>query len=570
LLPSVIDISLQIFVKLIASFKDHLKAEIEVFIDKVFLPILDSENSSGEHKALVLEVFHTICQDPQALVEIFLNYDCNFENKDLFRRIIITLSKVAKGGKAGLANPQANDGHSNKKGEDIRATLQLKGLQALVSTTHSLTKSSINDPLSSDPLRPMLARRNTITSNSKLASSSSLAAPNDEHDDDNDGGGGGGRRSSGDLSGHEEQLKNISEKNMGVSSTSSTSSTSSSLEVSKNSRTRSNSASQDQQGLGDVGNAAVESFEVKKKQQEELDDGVLKFNLNPKKGLQYLADTGHLTKPLDPKNIAHFLHVQQDKLDKTAIGELLGKEKDYMDGLCIKILHEYIDSMDFTNKPLDEAIRHFLSGFRLPGEAQKIDRMMEKFSERFCVQNSNVFLSPDTAFVLSFSIIMLNTDLHNPAIQDDRRMTKAGFRRQAEGIANGQNLEDSYLDAIFDRIKQNPISLKEDDQLRASTVPVGGGLSDLFSSAATVAWRRKQEAYTKEREDIVRESQLMFNQVGKRRQRLDYISLAEMTDEHVRPMFEVAWGPILGVYVHVLDQLDDPSIVTLCLEGLKD
>ena len=31
---------------------------------------------------------------------------------------------------------------------------------------------------------------------------------------------------------------------------------------------------------------------------------------------------------------------------------------------------------------------------------------------------------------ISFSIIMLNTDLHNPAIADERRMTKPGFRRQ--------------------------------------------------------------------------------------------------------------------------------------------
>lgn len=42
--------------------------------------------------------------------------------------------------------------------------------------------------------------------------------------------------------------------------------------------------------------------------------------------------------------------------------------------------------MDFTDMLFDEAIRHFLSGFRLPGEAQKIDRMMEKFAERFCLQ----------------------------------------------------------------------------------------------------------------------------------------------------------------------------------------
>ena len=42
--------------------------------------------------------------------------------------------------------------------------------------------------------------------------------------------------------------------------------------------------------------------------------------------------------------------------------------------------------IDFTDMEFDEAIRHFLSGFRLPGEAQKIDRMMEKFAERFCLQ----------------------------------------------------------------------------------------------------------------------------------------------------------------------------------------
>lgn len=42
--------------------------------------------------------------------------------------------------------------------------------------------------------------------------------------------------------------------------------------------------------------------------------------------------------------------------------------------------------MDFTGMVFDEAIRYFLQGFRLPGEAQKIDRMMEKFAERFCLQ----------------------------------------------------------------------------------------------------------------------------------------------------------------------------------------
>jgi len=35
--------------------------------------------------------------------------------------------------------------------------------------------------------------------------------------------------------------------------------------------------------------------------------------------------------------------------------------------------------------------RQFLWSFRLPGEAQKIDRMMECFAERYCQLNPNIF-----------------------------------------------------------------------------------------------------------------------------------------------------------------------------------
>ncbi|CAN0458288.1 unnamed protein product, partial [Ectocarpus sp. 8 AP-2014] len=115
----------------------------------------------------------------------------------------------------------------------------------------------------------------------------------------------------------------------------------------------------------------------------------------------------------EPRAVATFLLENCDKLDKTQIGEYLGKEIHYKDGFCVQVLHEYVDMMDFKGMRFDDAIRHYLSGFRLPGEAQKIDRMMEKFSERFCLQNPTVFPSADTAFILAFSIIMLNTDLHN-------------------------------------------------------------------------------------------------------------------------------------------------------------
>ena len=63
------------------------------------------------------------------------------------------------------------------------------------------------------------------------------------------------------------------------------------------------------------------------------------------------------------------------------------------------------------------ALRTFLSGFRLPGEAQKIDRLMEKFAERYVNCNPEAFKSADVAYVLAYSVILLNTDAHNPQVK---------------------------------------------------------------------------------------------------------------------------------------------------------
>jgi brefeldin A-inhibited guanine nucleotide-exchange protein len=94
--PVITSLSLQVFVALMESFKDHLKSELEVFVSNIFLRILESENSPHEHKRRVLDVLDSIISDPSALVEIFINYDCDFEAIDLFRRIVDAFSKISK------------------------------------------------------------------------------------------------------------------------------------------------------------------------------------------------------------------------------------------------------------------------------------------------------------------------------------------------------------------------------------------------------------------------------------------------------------------------------------------
>ncbi len=46
----------------------------------------------------------------------------------------------------------------------------------------------------------------------------------------------------------------------------------------------------------------------------------------------------------------------------------------------------------------------------------------------------------------------------------------------------------------------------------------------------------------------------------KRRERIEYKSVEGLGDEHVKPMFEVAWGPLFGAFTFLLDFVDDPTV----------
>ena len=138
------------------------------------------------------------------------------------------------------------------------------------------------------------------------------------------------------------------------------------------------------------------------------------FNRKPSKGIDFLIKSkkiGH-----SPEDVASFLR-NTAGLNATMIGDYLGERDEFP----IKVMHAYVDALNFEGMDFGEAIRYYLRGFRLPGEAQKIDRIMEKFAERYCKCNPDSFTSADTAYVLAYSVIMLNTDAHNTMVKDKVR-----------------------------------------------------------------------------------------------------------------------------------------------------
>jgi len=208
--------------------------------------------------------------------------------------------------------------------------------------------------------------------------------------------------------------------------------------------------------------------------QKNLAMGKKKFNMDPKKGIEFLI-LHNLVKET-PEEVAQFLY-KEEGLNKTAIGDYLGEKNDFNEA----VLKSFVELHDFTDLILVQALRQFLWSFRLPGEAQKIDRMMETFAQRYCQLNPDIFTNPDTCYVLSFAIIMLNTSLHNPSVKD--KPSPEQFITMNRGINDGENLPRELLISLYDSIKTEPFKIPEDD---------GNDLMHTFFNPDKEGWLWKQ------------------------------------------------------------------------------
>lgn len=69
--------------------------------------------------------------------------------------------------------------------------------------------------------------------------------------------------------------------------------------------------------------------------------------------------------------------------------------------------------------------------------------MMESFAQRYCQLNPDIFTNSDTCYVLSFSVIMLNTSLHNPSVKQKPSVEE--FISMNRGINDGGDLPKELL-----------------------------------------------------------------------------------------------------------------------------
>jgi len=549
-------ISQQVFLIMCYKFKHHIKDEMQAFMSNIFFRVLESENSNSTQKALVLESLRSLCKDPFLLSQIFLNYDCDMDSESLYKDIVFHLAQLCARSTIASATAEAKGGRSNQKQADENAELSLAGCEVMVTILRSFLEA-LNIPTNDDEEEIIDTAGKKIRSN--LTIEDIVASV---------------KRRSSTFSTYRQTRKNADIVK-------------SSLLGGANPEVGTNEDEKSAEDDDDLAGTILGSYEKKKNAEQNLELGVVKFTMDLKKGLRFFIDNEFVT--CDANEIAHFFLVNKDRLDKTQMGEALGREPDSAfikgqpdldpdkggPGFFCRILHHYANALDFTEMFFAEAIRLFLSGFRLPGEAQKIDRIMEKFAEHFTAQNPDVFPNADTAFILAFSVIMLNTDLHNPSIKPERRMTIESFIRNNRGIGeNGADLDPVFLTKIFDRIKVKPFSLKEDDAARekaqtdAGSTLLGdnGGLlgAGLFG---TTAEEKKKEKFKKEQEDMVSATEMLIRRKKGKTTKAENLTDAVDPAHVVKPMFDVTWGAIIGTLSQVMECSNDEQSLSVCLTG---
>ncbi|HJD61407.1 MAG TPA: T4SS guanine nucleotide exchange effector RalF [Rickettsia endosymbiont of Columbicola hoogstraali] len=187
------------------------------------------------------------------------------------------------------------------------------------------------------------------------------------------------------------------------------------------------------------------------------------FNDKPKDGINKIKEWCASNNKDFAEETAKFFREEKNNLDLVAVGDYLGTGGEDNK----KVLDSFVKQFDFKDKNYLKSLREFLKSFKLPGEAQKIDRLVESFASKYHEQNTTTDINhADAAFILAYATVGLNTNLHNPSVKDKwtidqfkDQLKGLNIESKLQGIKSGKNFSNEFLENIYNGIKAEPFEL---------------------------------------------------------------------------------------------------------------
>lgn len=488
---NIFKLSVSLFLTIISYYRENLKIEMEIFINKVLIAILESENLGFIYKEIILDALLKIADNGNFLVEIYTNYDCDINHKNVFYDLINLMTKIINGL---YKKPK----YSNTFKNNQEAALRIKCLEFLSNFIKSLSllveENNNNEISNTNNNNYNINNYNNYNNQTnfqttlRMRSSAINFFSNSINKDGNQ------TFNTEQLNNQSEFYSNTNFQNIDEELNISTIDNDIKDKINFNLKLKSiiskavekfnfNPSSafnflkahdllptekifneiikrliQENEMISESAiegaNNNTNNFDKDSSNAGNNNYNNLFFNLN--NNLSYLNDLDkeelqNITyDQFYAKEISVFLKTNLKEINKEKLGEFLCGSKPFNQ----KVLENFVDSYSFKNFHILEAMRALFSDFNLVGEGQIVDRVVKFFGQKYYKDNPLIYKIPDVAYYLAFSIMLLQTDLHRSEV--DKKMSPQVFINNFNLVCK-DGVEEEYLVDVYNRVLNDPL-----------------------------------------------------------------------------------------------------------------
>jgi brefeldin A-inhibited guanine nucleotide-exchange protein len=559
-------LSLEVFVSVIKCFRAHLKEQIEIFMMKVLVKFLESEIFDFEYKKAILDALLLLVDDVEFLVEIYVNYDCDVNCNAVFSVLINLLTKIING--LYKKSKYQNTFKNQEENQLVEKTLTFLNkfvfnLNTLVERNERQSKAKQISGSSNIYMNNNAQdeNENTVGVNGSLNNTTTVTNNIDEYSSSNNN-----LVDVKDKINKNLQIKKMLEKaieifNIGKSS----SECFKFLQKEKMIFTEQSFSKIKSTYIDDINNNTIQNDYSKLLSPEEhtiiseMSTEEVSFDIYKNTNLMqtpFLSTINPLvyfiikedkeklpTLTFDDYSafeMARFIRTNLKKLNREKVGDYLCSGKPFN----IKVLTYFINSFDFSNHNILDAMRVLFYELPLSGEAQVIDRVVQTFGEKFHRQNPHELKNPDYCYYLAFSLLQLNTDLHRDEVEN--KMTLKQFINALNLSTGNDKIDPKYLENLYNKIATDPLVIPG-QKLSGST-------------------KNKKELLEEEKNNIMESTLYQLRTITKTN--IVYNYLTGIDNDNIRNLLEFSWSNFFSIYSQLLAEGTDERNIQIYIENI--
>ena len=546
---SIFKSTLKLFLSLLNSFRQNLKELIIIFFIKILITILESENYDYFFKEAILDFLIKLSDNSYFLVEIYVNYDCDINYNPVYSELLKVLTKIINGY------------YKSPKFKNFLNQIEIDLLfEKTFEIFYNFIKNLNNLVEENDKIKKYKIQLNEIEENNNI-NNNNLNNNNEENIENNNIINSIESKTEiktkitknleikklleksiqiFNISSYKDCLKYLQSTNMIYSQEKFT--TIKNLYISNLNST--NKENEDSILLFKTLFSETEYEQKDIKTQKNFLKNLKNFNIyetpfiSPHSySLLYLLEQTPQSKLIDISyedynafEMSRFIRSNYKNLNKEKIGDFLCSSKP----LQKKSMIYYINSFNFKNMHILNALKLLFQEFPLIGEGQIIDRIVQIFGQKYYNENNNILKNPDSAYYLAFSIIMLNTDLHRDEITQkismDEYINRFMYMCPNDDYINNHK---DYLSNIYKKILKDPI-----------VIP--GQKINLYG-------KHKDILVKEEQNDIYNETFSRIKNLDKNNKFNEKKYIIDIDNDNIRQLIEISWSNFLFIFSQFLN-----------------